>query len=91
MLRRHQLPYILDRGYAGIDRQLHPLKVKDLMKTGVVKFKRKNIMLSYAYKSKSLKLAKSTVLLLGKYQYNEGALESVVNCIPWSQRLEMDK
>ena len=70
------------RGCAGIDRQLHPLKVKDLMKTGVVKFKRENVMLSYAYKSISLKLAKSTVLLLGKYQYNEGALELVVNCIP---------
>ena len=55
--------------------------MKDLMKTGVVKFKRENVMLSYAYKSISLKLAKSTVLLLGKYQYNEGALELVVNCI----------
>ena len=49
------------RGCAGIGRQLHPLKAKDLMMGKVSKTIRKNDKMGQTYQSKALELANATI------------------------------
>ena len=51
-------------GCAGISRQLHPLKVNDLMKDKVIKIKGRNDMRGTAYQLKALVLLNSNIPLL---------------------------
>ena len=48
---------------AGIGRQLHPLKAKDLMKDAVVKIERKHEIRVCAYRSKDLQLKNQNIPL----------------------------
>ena len=65
-------------GCAGIGRQLHPLKAKDLLKDKVIEIKRENDMWVLIYQSIAIEIATLTI----PCQYIKGVLESVVNCIP---------
>ena len=46
---------------AGISRQLHPLKAKDLIKDKVIEIDWKNYMRGYAKQSKALEIANSNI------------------------------
>ena len=52
------------QGCAGIGRQLHPLKAKDLTRTNKVKANEKNTCMVMIYQSKALDIANLTIPLL---------------------------
>ena len=65
-------------GCAGIGRQLHPMKAKDLLKDKLIEIKRENDMWVLIYQSIAIKIATLAI----PCQCIKGVLESVVNCIP---------
>ena len=65
-------------GCAGIGRQLHPLKAKDLLKDKVIEIKWENDMWVLMYQSIAIEIATLTI----PCQCIKGVLESVVYCIP---------
>ena len=61
------------RGYAGIGRQLHPLKAKDLLEDNVIEIERKNDIWVLVYQSITIELANSTIQLLCQSVHQESA------------------